>query len=469
MKLSANNLKINFLNFFGYIRINHAKKIFYLLGTAYVSYIYSYYLNYLDWSGDYGLYILQAKSLQSGTLDTLFEKVNLSLSLSKNSLPYSPDYYPFGLPVIFTITNIFHKWNIVFLKLLNPIVLVAIFFLFIKITNLKSPQDYLLSFLSIVVTNNLLFFSNLQPSLVSSFFIILSYLFFDKNQKNISILFFLIACTVRTNSVFFVIYFLLNQKFKNNILYFLKLFLIFIMTYLTPTLFFKINIFGKYEFSPIYEQNRNLLNLEKFYSECVDFLTKLSELIFFVRFSEATYIGLFLIFCVVLMSTKHREFLVVLFFLFCSFFINYFVYLIDFKRVITPIIFVSIYFLSKIKLNNVSIFILSVFIIYNIFTSLNTVQNIDKSQNVMSEGFYEVVNVLNKDYGNELIGFSKPRVLMLYSDVISYKLTSENFQDVQKEGLVLCNKNFLNCPPFSSETIFENYDFKIIKYENFSN
>ena len=111
MKLSANSLKINFLNFFGYIRINHTKKIFYLLGTAYVSYIYSYYLNYLDWSGDYGLYILQAKSLQSGTLDTLFEKVNLSLSLSKNSLPYSPDYYPFGLPVIFTITNIFHKWK----------------------------------------------------------------------------------------------------------------------------------------------------------------------------------------------------------------------------------------------------------------------------------------------------------------------------------------------------------------------
>lgn len=466
MKLYLNNLKIILIKFLKSNRINLTKKYYYLFGAVYVFYIYSFYFNYLDWSGDYALYILQARSLESGSFNNLVEKVNLSFMLSKNSVPYSPDYYPFGLSIIFLITSKLHNWNILYLKLLNPITLVAIFFLLIKSTKLKKSQDYLLTLLCVVIANNLLFFSNLQPSLVSSFFIVLSYLCFDNNKKNISILFFLIACVVRTNSVIFIVYFIINQKFKENISYFLKMVFIFATTYFTAIFHFKFNIFGYYKFVPIYEQKRDLLSFQYFYSKFVDFLIKLSELLFFVRLPEATFIGLFIFSILIYLFFKNRNFLVILFFLFFSFFINYFIYLIDLKRIITPIIFVSLYFASKIKFNKFSIFFVGLFIIYNLFTTFLNIQNIEKSQNVLTEEFYEVVNVINKNYENEIIGFNKPRVLMLYSNVLSYKLTKENSEDIQKNGLVLCNKNFIDCPIFLSETVFENEDFEIIKYKN---
>ena len=232
MQLFKFDLKKNILNSFTRVAFFLRGNKFYLFCYICVLGIYNTYFNYLDWSGDYALYILQGKYLSTGEIDSLIKNIKLSLSLSQNINPYSPNYYPWGLPLFIYLTSFLHNWNIIFIKLLNPI---SIFFIFI-ILNISSKektfQSYFLSVLAIVYSNNLLFYSNMQPSIFASFFILLSYLCFDKNQKNYSVLFFLLACLIRTNFIFFSIYFLLNQKFIENLKYFSKAVVCFVGTYL---------------------------------------------------------------------------------------------------------------------------------------------------------------------------------------------------------------------------------------------
>ena len=99
-----------------------------LIGFAYVFISYSFYFNYLDWSGDYALYIMQAKVSSQAALEELLSKMNSSLTISQNANSFSPQYYPWGLPLIFKSTAIFHSWDIKFIKLINPITLFIIFY-----------------------------------------------------------------------------------------------------------------------------------------------------------------------------------------------------------------------------------------------------------------------------------------------------------------------------------------------------
>jgi len=463
MKLLKLDLKKIILNSFSRAAKFLSGKIFYLFGFICVLGIYNTYFNYLDWSGDYALYILQGKHLSTGEVDRLITNIKLSLSLSQNVNPYSPNYYPWGLPLLIYLTSFLHNWNIIFIKFINPI---SIFFIFI-ILNVspkgKTFQSYLLLVLVIVYLNNLLFYSNIQPSILASFFILLSYLCFDKKQKNYSVLFLLLACLIRTNSIFFSIYFLLNQKFIENLKYFSKAVICFVGTYLIFFSFYKLNIFGHYEFTPIFEISTDVFGFQGLYNSLVDFFIKLSELFFFNRVPASTYIGLLIVLLFLYLSYKNLNFVVILIFLFFTFSINHFIYLIDVKRVLTPIIFVTLYFVSKEKLNRKSLIFLTIFIFYNILNTFLIIQNIDKSQNVIDKQFNDVVVVINNEYKDELIGFHKPRVLMLYSQVVSYKLTQENFDDYLKNSLVLCDKSFFNCPELSFETLYENDGFKIIK------
>ena len=463
MKLLKLDLKKIYSNSFTRTFYFLSDKTYYLFGLTCVLGIYISYFNYLDWSGDYALYILQGKYFSIGEVNSLIKNMRLSLSLSQNINPYSPDYYPWGLPLFIYLTSFLHNWNIVFIKFLNP---VSIFFIFIILnfsSKEKTLQKYLLSVLAIVYSNNLLFYLIIQPSIFASLFLLLSYFCFDKNKKNYSVLFFLIACLVRTNFIFFSIYFLFNQKFIENLKYFSKVFLCFVGTYFTFFSYYKLNIFGNYEFIPIFEIKNDVFRFQSLYNSMVDFLIKLSELLFFNRLPASTYIGLLIVLIFIYLSFKNLNFSVILFFLLFTFLINHFFYLIDVKRILTPIIFIILYFASKEKLDKKIVIFLIFFTFYNILNTFLIIQNIDKSQNVLNEQFNDVVVVINNEYKSELIGFHKPRILMLYSTVVSYKLTQENFDDYIKNSLVLCDKSFFNCPEFSYETLYENEGFKIIK------
>ena len=116
MKLLKLDLRKIILNSF--IRVTYflRHKIFYLFGFIFVLGIYKTYFNYLDWSGDYALYILQGKYLSTGEVDSLIKNIKLSLSLSQNVNSFSPNYYPWGLPLIIYLTSFLHNWNIIFIN-----------------------------------------------------------------------------------------------------------------------------------------------------------------------------------------------------------------------------------------------------------------------------------------------------------------------------------------------------------------
>ena len=143
-----------------------------LIGFAYVFISYSFYFNYLDWSGDYALYIMQAKVSSQAALEELLSKMNSSLTISQNANSFSPQYYPWGLPLIFKSTAIFHSWDIKFIKLINPITLFIIFLFLINLKKNSENRNYLIPLIFLFLVNNLLFFSSIQPSLISSFCVI---------------------------------------------------------------------------------------------------------------------------------------------------------------------------------------------------------------------------------------------------------------------------------------------------------
>ena len=175
--------KIKFLD----NKTNYFLSIFLLAYTIFISH---YFYSYIDWSGDYSLYIMQAKALSKNSVNILLEKMQISLGLSPNSNPYTPSHYPWGFPTILVLTSFLHKWNLFFIKLMNPIAVLLIALFFIKILRKNNNKNFLIPLLACILPNNLLFYSNLQPSILSSLFIILSFYYFD-DKKKIKLYYFL--------------------------------------------------------------------------------------------------------------------------------------------------------------------------------------------------------------------------------------------------------------------------------------
>ena len=115
MQLFKFDLKKNILNSFTRVAYFLRDKKFYLFGYICVLGIYNTYFNYLYWSGDYALYILHGKNFTKGEIDSLIKNIKLSLSLSQNINPYSPNYYPWGLPLFIYLTSFLHS-GILFLS-----------------------------------------------------------------------------------------------------------------------------------------------------------------------------------------------------------------------------------------------------------------------------------------------------------------------------------------------------------------
>ena len=142
--------------------------------------------------------------------------------------------------------------------------------------------------------------------------------------------------------------------------------------------------------------------------------------------------------------------------------IDYFLYPLDVKRVLTPMLIIFCYFLSQeILSKKINIFVI-IFLIFNIFQSLTYIQNFDFSSNVFDKDYDEIISLINKDYSNQNVAFHKPRVLMMDTQVLSYRVTNENTQDILSRGLLLCDKSYMNCPNEVSELKF----LKIFENEN---
>lgn len=435
----TNNLKFlsNKFNYF-----------FSLFLIGYTIFISNYFYSYVDWSGDYSLYIMQAKALSKNSVHILLEKMETSLSLSPNSNPYTPLHYPWGIPTILALTSSLHKWNIFLIKLLNPIAVLLIALFFFKVSRKNDNTNYLIPLLACVLPNNLLFYSNLQPSIISSLFVVLSFYYFDDKKDNKAIFFFVIACIVRTNSIFFSIYFLLNSKLKEILIFIFKLIISFASLISLYKIIFGISIFGNYEVIPIYEQNQFLFRFTTFYNSSVDFLIKTSELVFFNTYKFSTYLGLAIFVSLLILSFKNLDYITILFFALSIFTINYFYYPLDTKRILTPIIFVFLYIFSKNKVIKYTNLYLIVFIIFNLFILLPSVKDIDRSNSISNKSFLNISETIYDKYLDYPIAFHKPRILMMKYDVISYKINEENFSDLKTNSLILCDLKFNNCPDF---------------------
>ena len=431
--------KIKFLD----NKTNYFLSIFLLAYTIFISH---YFYSYIDWSGDYSLYIMQAKALSNNSVNILLEKMQISLGLSPNSNPYTPSHYPWGFPTILALTSFLHKWNLFFIKLMNPIAVLLIALFFIKILRKNNNKNFLIPLLACILPNNLLFYSNLQPSILSSLFIILSFYYFDDKKENKAVLFFVTACLIRTNSIFFFIYFILNSKFKENLSFIFKLSLSFLSLFSFFRIIFGISIFGNYEVTPIFQQSQNLFEFTTFYNSSVDFLIKTGELIFFNSYKFSTYLGFVIFIFLIFLSFKKLDYFTILFFALATFIVNYFLYPLDIKRILTPIIFVSLFMISKNKINIYTNVCLSVFIIFNLFILFPSIKDIDRSDSISSQSFQNISEIIYDKYSEYPIAFHKPRILMMKYDVISYKINNENFTDLKTNSIILCDLNFNNCP-----------------------
>jgi len=439
---------------------NYVLSIFLVGYTIFISH---YFYSYIDWSGDYSLYIMQAKALSENSIDILLKKMEISLNLSPNSNPYTPSHYPWGFPTILALTSFTHKWKLLLIKLVNPIAVLLIALFLLKILRKNNNTNFFIPLLACILPNNLLFYSNLQPSILSSLFIILSFYYFDDKKENKAIFFFVIACLIRTNSIFFFVYFILYSKFK-EILSFIFKFILSIATLMSLfRIIFGISIFGNYDVTPIYEQSYNLFQFTTFYNSTVDFLIKTAELIFFNTYKFSTYLGFAIFIFLIIFSFKKLDYFTILFFALSTFIVDYFLYPLDIKRILTPIIFVSLYFLSKNKINYYTNLSLSIFIIFNLFILFPSLKDVDRSNSINSQSFQKISEIIYDKYSEYPIAFHKPRILMMQYDVISYKINNENFNDLKKSSIILCDLNFNNCPNFK----FSNRVKLLEKEENF--
>ena len=162
-----------------------------------------------------------------------------------------------------------------------------------------------------------------------------------------------------------------------------------------------------------------------------------------------------------LLSFKKLDYFTILFFALSTFILNYFLYPLDIKRILTPIIFVSLFMISKNKINIYTSVCLSVFTIFNLFILFPSIKDIDRSDSISSQSFQNISEIIYDKYSEYPIAFHKPRILMLKYDVISYKINNENFTDLETNSIILCDLNFNNCPDlkiFNSVKLLEKDD-----------
>ena len=85
--------------------------------------------------------------------------------------------------------------------------------------------------------------------------------------------------------------------------------------------------------------------------------------------------------------------------------IDYFLYPLDVKRVLTPMLIIFCYFLSQeILSKKINIFVI-IFLIFNIFQSLTYIQNFDFSSNVFDKDYDEIISLINKETATRMLPF----------------------------------------------------------------
>ena len=95
----------------------------------------------ITWGSDYAGYINQAKSIFDGNLSQYIEDRFYLIGLSENQK--DPVYTPFGFPLLILSTFFLHNWNLLILKVVTPISLLAIFVLSLKIFKRKKYTSLL--------------------------------------------------------------------------------------------------------------------------------------------------------------------------------------------------------------------------------------------------------------------------------------------------------------------------------------
>ena len=84
----------------------------------------------------------------------LYIFLSIYLYISLYIYSFSPQYYPWGLPLIFKSTAIFHSWDIKFIKLINPITLFIIFLFLINLKKNSENRNYLIPLIFLFLVNS---------------------------------------------------------------------------------------------------------------------------------------------------------------------------------------------------------------------------------------------------------------------------------------------------------------------------
>ncbi len=427
-----------------------------------LSVLYYPYLNVISWGGDYAHYILQGKNINN--LNYFIENQQYLNSITENNR--FGIYTSFGFPLLLYFSSFLHSWNIYIIKLITPICLGIISYLFIK--NLKN-KDLKLIYLIFLLNPNLNdSFKDIFTEIPAIMFFLLALNF--RNKPIIKNTLLLICCLIRPTFLIFIMIDLIFESYKKktykNIINFL---IIFISSNLLFRYFADYNLLGNYSTSySSTSVSSSLISFDIFglFNSLVPvFFERLFFLIseigrLFSGFSNPVNIifGFFILLLLVLKRNKYS-------YMFISF--SFFHLLIGtpyYVRYFLPLIFIFILYLNelnfKFSLGRINkIFLLSVFLVFS-FLSLNNFLNLDKQRGPHQISSKEAIEFVNVYLPDELIAFHSPRVLRVLTQNDAYRYDKNYIQN----SIWVCEKSKETCS-FNREfeVLFENDLYIILK------
>jgi hypothetical protein len=441
-----------------------------------------------NWGGDFANYIMQSIAVFNWDF-TQISKCS-DIRLLKSELQVGPNFYPWIYPIFLTPGLLFQEEMIYSLKVLNffysILFCLSIFLLFYKKTT--DTNIFLILFILLLSTFFIEFNQNILSDILSATLNLFCLFYLSKINSikktqylNSLILGILLFCAYNTRTASFVLYIIifiliLTYVYTKN---FGKLVGILISTF-TSLIYYLIliQLFPKSDYS----QN-HIIILDSFSVFKVNIEYYFELLINFLDIGVSQFFSYFMIVIFILSLFKYykKDFIIISYLLLT--FSLYLIYpALQGLRFIISILPIFLYlffkYLDEIKWTrifySITIFLFLLNISYRLYTLSNNILFSSKefyltepfSNSYYSNLMYDYIKVNTKN--DEIIIFSKPRVLTLFTNRCSVMVISEKYFNNTKASYFVLNR-FFDYPKDTikflnrKKIVYENNHFKVFK------
>ena len=410
----------------------------------------------ITWGSDYAGYINQAKSIYDGNLSQYIEDRFYLIGLSENQK--DPVYTPFGFPLLILSTFFLHNWNLLILKVVTPISLLAIFVLSLKIFKRKKYT----SLLVLPVFNPWIIdqFRELTTELPALVFLCLGF-----SNKKFRHVYFIISFLIRPSYLLFIGCFYFIDLIKSKkIIEISKFILLLTVSILIPKLFYKVNVFGYYQINNSEDENFNYIlnNVVNFNFESIEYVIyEFGRLTTLVSHPINLFVGCLLILVLIYFRNVY-SLMVIVFILFHIFWPAP-----SYVRLFIPLIFLTIFGLIEylniyeVNLNNKMLSI-SIVLLLSIFSTkiYHQINILDMQRGPYEVESQELFDFLVQNFNEEIVSFHSPRVLTLFTNFNSYKFTSKFVENT----VIVCEIEKSDCAyPDGYKSIYKNKKYEVYK------